>query len=107
MTSVIVAGHLAVDPSQRADYLAGCVDVVRQARSAVGCLDFAITGDLLDAGRINVYERWASQSAVEAFRGDGPSDEQGAAVMSASVVEYDVIEYDVIEYDVIAERSLT
>jgi quinol monooxygenase YgiN len=87
---VIVAGHLVVDPSSRADYLAGCVDVVRQARAASGCLDFAISGDVLDAGRINVYERWESQSAVEAFRGSGPSDEQAAVVTSASVAEYDV-----------------
>jgi hypothetical protein len=27
---------------------------------------------------------------VEAFRGGGPSDEQGAAMLSASVVEYNV-----------------
>jgi quinol monooxygenase YgiN len=90
MPHVIVAGHLFVEPSARAAYLAGCVDVVRQARAAPGCLDFAISGDLLDAGRINVYERWESQSAVEAFRGSGPSDEQAAVVTSASVAEYDV-----------------
>jgi quinol monooxygenase YgiN len=60
-------------------------------------VDFAISADLLDPGRINVYERWESQSAVEAFRGSGPSDEQGAAMISASVVEFDVA----------AERTLT
>jgi quinol monooxygenase YgiN len=87
---VIVAGHILVDPGQRESYLAGCVAVVEQARRAPGCLDFAITADLLDAGRVNVYERWESQEAVEAFRGDGPSDEQGAAMLTASVAEYDV-----------------
>jgi quinol monooxygenase YgiN len=87
---VIVAGHLAVEPAQRDAYLAGCVDVVRQARAAPGCLDFMISADLVDAGRVNVYERWESQGAVEAFRGSGPSDEQGAAMLSASVAEYDV-----------------
>jgi hypothetical protein len=49
------------------------------------------------ADRINVYERWNSQSAVEAFRGGGPSDEQGAATISASVAEFDVAQ----------QRSLT
>jgi quinol monooxygenase YgiN len=90
MPHVVVAGYLVVDPEARADYLAGCVDVVRQARAAAGCLDFTISGDLLDAGRINVYERWESQSAVEAFRGGGPSGDQAAVVTSASVAEYDV-----------------
>jgi quinol monooxygenase YgiN len=87
---VIVAGHLAVQPAQRDAYLAGCEQVVRQARGAPGCLDFVISADPVDAGRVNVYERWESQGAVEAFRGSGPSDEQGAAILSASVAEYDV-----------------
>jgi quinol monooxygenase YgiN len=97
MAQVVVAGHLIVDPDGRADYLRGCVDVVRLARTATGCLDFAISADLLDPGRINVYERWESQSAVEAFRGGGLSDEQGAAILSASVSEFDLA----------AQRTLT
>ncbi|MCM3886076.1 putative quinol monooxygenase [Frankia sp. R82] len=87
---VIVAGHLVVASDQREGYLAGCVRVVEQARSAPGCLDFSITADLVDPGRINVFERWETQADVEAFRGSGPSDDQGAAMLSASVVEYDV-----------------
>ena len=94
---VIVAGHIVVDPEQRDDYLSGCVEVVRQARRAPGCLDFSLSADLLEPGRINILERWESQAAVEAFRGSGPSDEQGAAVLAAAVAEYDVGD----------ERSLT
>ncbi len=87
---VIVAGHLRVDPSRRDDYLAGCVEVVQQAREAPGCLDFTLSADLLDDARINIFERWESQAAVEAFRGGGPSDEQAATVIAATVAEYDV-----------------
>ncbi len=74
---VIVAGHIIVDPSMRDDYLSGCIDVVRQACASAGCLDFALSADLLDAGRINILERWESQDAVEAFRGSGVDGEQG------------------------------
>jgi quinol monooxygenase YgiN len=87
---VIVAGHITVEPEQRESYLAGCVSVVEQARRAPGCLDFAISADLIDTGRVNIFERWESQAAVEAFRGTGPGDEQGAAMLTASVAEYDV-----------------
>ncbi|WP_432482848.1 putative quinol monooxygenase [Kineococcus esterisolvens] len=86
---VIVAGHV-VDPGVREAYLAGCSDVVHRARCAAGCLDFSIAADLLDAGRTNVFERWTSRAAVEAFRGSGPNDERSGAIRSASVVEYDV-----------------
>ena len=87
---VIVAGHIIVEPQQREAYLAGCVSVVEQSRRTAGCLDFVITADLIDPGRINIFERWASQAAVEAFRSSGPSDEQGEAMRSASVAEYDI-----------------
>ena len=87
---VIVAGHITVEPQQRESYLADCVSVVEQARGTAGCLDFAITADLIDPGRVNIYERWATQAAVETFRSGGPSDEQGAVMRSASVAEYDI-----------------
>jgi len=85
---VIVAGHIVVDPAQRESYLDGCAAVVRAARATPGCLDFTISADLVEAGRINVFERWESQAAVEAFRGAGPSEEQRVAMLSASVAEY-------------------
>jgi quinol monooxygenase YgiN len=55
---VIVAGHITVEPQQRESYVAGCVSVVDKARGAAGCLDFAITADLIDPGRVNIFERW-------------------------------------------------
>ena len=88
---VIVAGHITVEPQQRESYLAGCVSVVERARGAAGCLDFAITADPIDPGRVNVFERWESQEALETFRGNGPGNEQGAAMLSVSVAEYDIV----------------
>lgn len=87
---IIVAGHLVVDAATRADYLRGCDQVVRLASAAPGCLDFAISPDLLDDARINIYERWESRAELEAFRGSGPSDEQKHAIVSADVREFDL-----------------
>jgi quinol monooxygenase YgiN len=87
---IIVAGHLSVEPAGRAAYLATCTEVVAAARSSQGCVDFSIGADLLDPGRVNIYEKWESQAAVDAFRGDGPSGEQGAAILFGSVAEHDV-----------------
>ncbi len=89
---VIVAGHITVEPQHREVYLAGCVSIVEAARAALGCLDFAISADLVNPSRINIFERWESRAAVETFRGNGPSDDQGAAMLSASVAEYDIAE---------------
>ncbi|MGY1633131.1 antibiotic biosynthesis monooxygenase [Geodermatophilus sp. SYSU D01186] len=87
---IIVAGTLTVRPEDRPDYLAGCRTVVEQARSAPGCLDFAISADLLEPGRIDVFERWRTRAELEAFRGAGPSDGQAAVLLRADVAEYEV-----------------
>lgn len=87
---VIVAGHVVVDANERDEYLGTCRTVVEQARRAPGCLDFTISADLLDPGRINIFERWGTQDAVDAFRGSGTGREQNAMILSASVEEYDV-----------------
>jgi quinol monooxygenase YgiN len=87
---IIVAGHLLVDAAERDAYLTECEEVVRLARIAPGCLDFAIGADLLDETCINVFERWATRDELMAFRGSGPSEEQNATILSASVEEYDV-----------------
>jgi quinol monooxygenase YgiN len=87
---VIVAGHITVDPEQRESLLAGSIRVVERARQADGCLDFAMTADLIDPGRVNLFERWESQAAVKAFRKRAPRTKHGVAMLSVSVAEYDV-----------------
>jgi len=87
---VIVAGHLIVVQEARDDYLARCASVLERARSEPGCRDFAISADLLDPTRINVFERWDSAVSVEAFRGSGPGRDQSAMIIAASVSEYDI-----------------
>ena len=87
---VIVSGQLSVDPAERASYLVGCREAVALGRAAAGCLDFAISPDLLDAGRINVYERWDNEIDLLAFRGEGPDEDQQVAMLDASVRRYEV-----------------
>ena len=87
---VIVAGHITVEPQQREPYLAGCVRIVEQARRAVGCLDVAICADLVDPGRVNIFERWGSQTALEAFRRGAPDTEQRLAMLTVCVQAYDI-----------------
>jgi quinol monooxygenase YgiN len=89
---VIVAGHITVDPERRESHLAGSARIVEKARQADGCLDFSMTADLLDPGRLNLYERWESQEAVKAFRKRAPRNKQSAPMLSASIAEYDIAE---------------
>lgn len=81
-----------VDPDGRDAYLEGCVGVVAAARQAPGCLDFALSPDLLEPGRINVYERWSSNEDLQRFRGSGPDAGRLAELLGIEVKEYAVVE---------------
>jgi quinol monooxygenase YgiN len=89
---IIVAGALTVDPEGRDTYLEDCVSVVEAARRAEGCLDFALSPDLLEPERINVYERWSSAEDLQRFRGSGPDAGQLAELLDIQVGEYAVVE---------------
>jgi hypothetical protein len=41
-------------------------------------------------GRVNVFERWETQAALETFRNSGPDTEQRRAMLTVSVQEYDI-----------------
>lgn len=87
---IIISGWIRVDPGARDAYLRGCVSVVEQARASAGCLDFALGADLVEADRINVYERWESEESLDAFRGSGPSDDQTAMIRDAEVARHQI-----------------
>ena len=87
---LIVAGHLIVDAAGRDRYVADCKPAVTAARAADGCLDFALSADAVDPRRVNVYERWDSRAALEAFRGDGPGDDLADRIAEIAVGEYEI-----------------
>jgi hypothetical protein len=62
--------------------------VVAEAVARRGVLDFAISADLVEPDRINVFERWASAEALQRFRGSGPDEGQRAELRAADVQEY-------------------
>ncbi|MFG3258679.1 putative quinol monooxygenase [Streptomyces sp. NPDC048172] len=85
---IVIAGTLRVEAAERDAYLSGCAEVIEQARAAAGCLDFALSPDPVEPGRINVYERWESDEVLARFRGEGPEAEQTARVLDAEVSKY-------------------
>jgi quinol monooxygenase YgiN len=87
---IIVAGWLRVAPENRAPYLETCRDVIAAARSARGCIDFQLSADALDVGRINIFEQWSSVNDVETFRGSGPSDDQQSMILGAHVEQHEI-----------------
>jgi quinol monooxygenase YgiN len=82
---LIIAGHLLTDPVERDAFVAAATAAVSAARRAPGCLDFCVTADPLDAGRVNVFERWESEAELLAFRGSGPDAGTASRILGADV----------------------
>jgi quinol monooxygenase YgiN len=87
---IIVSGKLYVRPERREAFLAASLDAMVQARRASGCLDFVVAADPLEPGRVNVYERWDSEAALMAFRGEGPGSDLSSEILRADVRRHHV-----------------
>ncbi|MGO9058419.1 MAG: putative quinol monooxygenase [Candidatus Binataceae bacterium] len=62
---VIVAGTLEIDPDQREAFLAGRIDGMRASRAEHGCLEYTLSADPTDPGRVMLFERWARQEDLD------------------------------------------
>jgi quinol monooxygenase YgiN len=87
---IIVSGTLHVAPADRGAYLEECRKIIELARTKPGCVDFHLSADPIEPGRINVFEQWESVADVEAFRGSGPSSQQTAAIRDAAVFQHEI-----------------
>jgi quinol monooxygenase YgiN len=72
---LIIAGHTEVDPDDQDEALAFMRDLLTRARDAPGRVVLAITTDSVDPTRINYFERWESQEALDTARSNGPGFE--------------------------------
>ena len=91
---LIIAGKLYVAPEHREEYVASHEDFVRRARAYPGCLDLAITADPIEAGRVNMFERWTSEERLASSR----------AVAGAPAPVTEVRDGDVALHDISASR---
>jgi quinol monooxygenase YgiN len=87
---IIIAGRLDVDPNLREEYLRRCGVATARARTEPGCLDFVQAADPFEPGRINVFERWASDEDLAAFRSGEWDMEELPEVLAADVAKYRV-----------------
>jgi quinol monooxygenase YgiN len=85
---IIVAGSLYVPPGSRDEFLARSSEAVVQARVTAGCHDFAVSPDIVEPDRVNIFEAWADRAALEAFRGSGPDDGLSSLILRAAIAEH-------------------
>ena len=79
-----------IAPGRRDDFLSRCTDTVVAARSAPGCIDFALSADLLEPDRVNVFECWRDVESLDRFRETGPGDELVELIVYGDTWQHEV-----------------
>ncbi|MCH1868113.1 putative quinol monooxygenase [Nocardioides sp. CFH 31398] len=70
--------------------MASFEEMTTRVRAFEGCLDFAVTADALEPGRVNVYERWASEDRLARWRAQADPPRVEAPMRSDHVRRFDV-----------------
>lgn len=65
---IIIAGHTITDADKRDAAVGAFRAMVERARAHDGCMDFSISPDAVDPERVNLFERWRDQAALDAWR---------------------------------------
>jgi quinol monooxygenase YgiN len=65
---IIIAGYSLTEADQRDAVVEAFAGMVARAREQDGCLDLSISADSLDPERLNLFELWRDQQALDAWR---------------------------------------
>ncbi len=63
---IVIAGHVALDPSQREQAVAAAREMMSETRREKGCISYAISADLDEPGRFRIFEEWEGDEALRA-----------------------------------------
>lgn len=65
---IIIAGYTRTDVEKRDGAVEAFKGTIERARARDGCLDFSISADAVDPERVNLFECWRDQTALDAWR---------------------------------------
>lgn len=63
---IVIEGTVRIPPANLDKARAVMEHMIRASRAEAGCIDYAYSVDVLDAGLIRVAERWESRDALAA-----------------------------------------
>ena len=87
---IIVAGKLIIKEGLRDRFIIESLESVSIARDNQNCEDFSVSPDLLEENRVNIFEKWHSLEALDAFRIAIPENNLFSMVESFQVNEYEI-----------------
>jgi quinol monooxygenase YgiN len=65
MPELVISVTVQFDPAKRDEAFAAAIEMMRATRAEPGCIAYNFSADLEDPSRVHVFERWASQDALD------------------------------------------
>ena len=91
---LIIAGTFEVDPARRDEFIAGREAGMRESRAEAGCLDYVMSADPIEPGRVCLFERWESKEHLAPhlarMRAPRPEEPDAVPVLSAELLQYEI-----------------
>ena len=63
---IIIAGTISIDPDRVDAMLEAIVPLMHGTHAEDGCIDYVLSADPVEAGKIRIFEKWASDEALGA-----------------------------------------
>ena len=91
---LIIVGTFEVEPGRRDEFLAQKEPGMRESRAESGCIEYVLSADPLEPGRVYLYERWESKEHLAphlARMGQRAApDADAVPVISVEIQQYEI-----------------
>ncbi|HYD09259.1 MAG TPA: putative quinol monooxygenase [Acidimicrobiales bacterium] len=99
--SIIIAGHLLVDPAKRDEALQQTIEGMTATHAENGCVAYAFSADLIDPGKILLFEKWESAEALASH-----AKSQHLAEMQGKMGGWGITGVEILKYEIASEGPL-
>jgi quinol monooxygenase YgiN len=93
--TIIIAGHLLVDPAKRDAALADTVDGMKATHAEAGCVAYAFSADLVDPAKILLFEKWESADALAAHGKSAHLKEMQGKMGGWGITGVEILKYEI------------
>jgi quinol monooxygenase YgiN len=91
---LIIAGTFEVDPARRGEFIADKEAGMRESRAEAGCIDYVLSADPLEPGRVYLFERWESKEHLRPhltrMSAARTPDPDAVPVLASELVQYEI-----------------
>ncbi len=87
---LIITGKLYVAPEDRDKFVDGHIEIMKRAREHDGCIDLAISADMIEDGRVNMIEVFESEEALASWREISPAPSYQAEILGGDVQKHQI-----------------